>query len=115
MKTRVKRWGNSAVVRIPKPLLQGVGLEVDSPIEIGVVNGRLVIESVKGGEHPSVLLDKKVVVTYVAADGSTPTEEIAFRQIDWGSVDAEADVVFVYPLGFGERLPVVYSAMKIVD
>ena len=51
MKTQVKQWGNSAVVRIPKPLLKGVGLEVDSPIEINVVDGQLVIDPVKEHEY----------------------------------------------------------------
>lgn len=51
MRTQVKQWGNSAVVRIPKPLLKGAGLEVDSPIEISVVDGHLVIDLVKEGEY----------------------------------------------------------------
>jgi antitoxin MazE len=51
MKTQVKQWGNSAVVRIPKPLLKGVGLEIDSPIEISVVDGHLVIDPVREGEY----------------------------------------------------------------
>jgi antitoxin MazE len=51
MRTQVKQWGNSAVVRIPKPLLKSAGLEVDSPIEINVVDGQLVIDPVKVGEY----------------------------------------------------------------
>ncbi len=51
MRTQVKQWGNSAVVRIPKPLLKGAGLAVDSPIEINVVDGHLVIDPVKEGEY----------------------------------------------------------------
>ncbi len=47
MRTQVKLWGNSVVVRIPKRLLKGVGLLVDSPIEISVVDRHLVIEPVK--------------------------------------------------------------------
>lgn len=51
MKAHVKQWGKSAVVRIPKPLLKEVGLEVDSPIEIRVVDGRLVIDPVEESEY----------------------------------------------------------------
>ncbi len=51
MRAQVKRWGNSAVVRIPKPLLQGAGLSVESPIDINVVDGRIVVEPVKEPEY----------------------------------------------------------------
>lgn len=50
MKAQVKQWGNNAIVCIPKPLLKGVGLEVDSHIEIRIVDGRLVIDPVKASE-----------------------------------------------------------------
>lgn len=51
MKTQVKQWGNSAVVRIPKPLLEDAGLAVDSPIEIKIVDGQLVVEPLKEGQY----------------------------------------------------------------
>lgn len=51
MKTQVKQWGNNAIVCIPQSLLKGVGLEVDSHIEIRIVNGRLVIDPVKTSEY----------------------------------------------------------------
>ena len=50
MKTQIKKWGNSAVVRIPKPLLQGVDLEIESLVDLSIVNGRLVIEPISGEE-----------------------------------------------------------------
>ena len=50
MKTQIKKWGNSAVVRIPKPLLQGVDLEIESPVDLSIVNGRLVIEPISDEE-----------------------------------------------------------------
>jgi len=43
MKTRVKKWGNSLALRIPKPLAVEVGLEDSSPIELSLMDGRLVI------------------------------------------------------------------------
>ncbi len=46
MKTRVKKWGNSLALRIPKPLAVEVGLEDSSPIEISLMDGRLVITPV---------------------------------------------------------------------
>lgn len=50
MKTQIKKWGNSAVIRIPKPLLQGLDMEIGSPVEFGIVDGRLVVEPIKEQE-----------------------------------------------------------------
>ncbi len=46
MKTRVKKWGNSLALRIPKPLAVEVGLEDSSLIELSLMDGRLVITPV---------------------------------------------------------------------
>jgi antitoxin MazE len=43
METRVKKWGNSLALRIPKPLAAEVGLEDISPVELSLMDGRLVI------------------------------------------------------------------------
>lgn len=43
METRVKKWGNSLALRIPKPLAAEVGLEDDSLVELSLVDGALVI------------------------------------------------------------------------
>jgi antitoxin MazE len=44
MKTRVKRWGNSLAVRIPRDLAQKVGLKVGDEVEIMVEGGYIVIK-----------------------------------------------------------------------
>jgi antitoxin MazE len=43
MKTRVQKWGNSLALRIPKPFATEIGLERNSPVEISLVDGQLVI------------------------------------------------------------------------
>ena len=43
METRVKKWGNSLALRIPKSLAAEAGLEYDSSVEISLVDGNLVI------------------------------------------------------------------------
>ncbi|WP_287962392.1 AbrB/MazE/SpoVT family DNA-binding domain-containing protein [Alcanivorax sp.] len=45
MKTEIKRWGNSAAVRLPSKILAQVKLDVSSPINIDVKAGRIVIEA----------------------------------------------------------------------
>ncbi len=43
MTTRVQKWGNSLALRIPKPLAAEVGLEDNSPVELSLCEGKLVI------------------------------------------------------------------------
>jgi len=40
----VRKWGNSAAVRIPARLLADAGLNVDQPVEIWEERGRIIIE-----------------------------------------------------------------------
>jgi antitoxin MazE len=47
MKARIQKWGNSLALRIPKTFASEAGLEADSPVEISVEEGRLVIAPVK--------------------------------------------------------------------
>lgn len=43
METRVQRWGNSLALRIPKPLADEVGLKDNSPVQLSLHDGQLVI------------------------------------------------------------------------
>jgi len=43
MRTRVQKWGNSLALRIPKPFATEIGLQRNSPVEVSLVNGQLVI------------------------------------------------------------------------
>ncbi len=47
MKTSVKKWGNSAAVRIPASLMQATHLELDEVVEVREDAGRIVIEPVR--------------------------------------------------------------------
>jgi antitoxin MazE len=44
MKNRIQKWGNSLAVRIPKSFAGNLGLENNSPVEIGLEQGALVIK-----------------------------------------------------------------------
>lgn len=44
MKSKVQKWGNSLAVRIPKTFAEEVGLKDDSPIEMRLVKGGLLLE-----------------------------------------------------------------------
>ena len=47
MKGLVKKWGNSAAVRIPAGVLSEARIELEDPVEIRQERGRIVIEPVR--------------------------------------------------------------------
>ena len=44
MNQHVKKWGNSAAVRIPAATLAAAGLKTNDPVDVREENGRIVIE-----------------------------------------------------------------------
>ena len=48
MRTRIQKWGNNLALRIPKTFATEVGLEHDSPVEVSLSDGRLVVVPVGG-------------------------------------------------------------------
>ncbi len=44
MKTRVQKWGNSLAVRIPKSFAAEVRLTEDTPVELSLVEGKLIVQ-----------------------------------------------------------------------
>ena len=47
MRAAVKKWGNSAAVRIPASVMQSARIELDAVVEVREVAGRIVIEPVR--------------------------------------------------------------------
>lgn len=45
MYTQIKKWGNSNAVRIPKDLLDTLGLKENDKIEIRIEDNKLIIEA----------------------------------------------------------------------
>ena len=57
MKTRIQKWGNSLALRIPKPFAEEANLTEDSPVDVSVRNGKLVVVPVV---EPEMTLDDLV-------------------------------------------------------
>jgi antitoxin MazE len=72
MNLYVRRWGNSAAVRIPAATLDAAGLKPGDPVEVREENGRIVIEKV-----PEALTLEWLIA------GITP--ENRHEEIDWGA------------------------------
>jgi antitoxin MazE len=49
MEARIQKWGNSLALRIPQAFAADVGLSQDSPVELTLEEGRLVITPVMAG------------------------------------------------------------------
>jgi antitoxin MazE len=43
MKTRVQKWGNSLALRIPKSFAEEAGMAKETPVEMSLADGNLVI------------------------------------------------------------------------
>jgi antitoxin MazE len=46
MKSHVQKWGNSLALRIPKIFVTEMELEIDSPVEISLIEGKLILEPI---------------------------------------------------------------------
>lgn len=53
MRTRIQKWGNSLALRIPKSFAAETGLQVDSAVELTLVDGQLTVRSVSD-EKPTL-------------------------------------------------------------
>jgi antitoxin MazE len=51
MRAVVKKWGNSASVRIPASIMAAAGLRLDQAVDVREDNGRIVIEPIKREEY----------------------------------------------------------------
>lgn len=47
MKATVKKWGNSAAVRIPASVMQATNLQLDGVVDVREEDGRIVIEPIR--------------------------------------------------------------------
>lgn len=44
---RLRKWGNSNAIRLPKAMLQQVGFEDDTLIEVEVIDNKIVLQQAK--------------------------------------------------------------------
>ncbi len=51
MRVIVKKWGNSASVRIPAAIMEAANLRLDEVVDVREEGGRIVIDPVSRSEH----------------------------------------------------------------
>lgn len=47
MRAVVKKWGNSASIRIPSNVLKAAKIEIDDPVDIREEQGRIIVEPLR--------------------------------------------------------------------
>ncbi|HEV2815824.1 MAG TPA: AbrB/MazE/SpoVT family DNA-binding domain-containing protein [Allosphingosinicella sp.] len=72
MNVYVRKWGNSAAVRLPASALAAAGLKADDEVTVRGEEGRIVIEPARS----------KAYDLHSLIDGITP--ENRHEEIDWG-------------------------------
>jgi antitoxin MazE len=60
MRAVVKKWGNSASVRIPAAVMEAAHLHLDEPVDVREESGRIVIEPVQRKEYDLAELVKGI-------------------------------------------------------
>ncbi|MDD2770403.1 MAG: AbrB/MazE/SpoVT family DNA-binding domain-containing protein [Methylococcus sp.] len=58
MQLIVKKWGNSASIRIPAAIMEAAHLKLDDPVDVREENGRIIIEPLA---HKTYELDALLV------------------------------------------------------
>jgi antitoxin MazE len=73
MQVIVKKWGNSAAIRIPSSVLAATGLKIDQPVDVREEAGCVIIEPVTTKEYDLAVL----------LAGITP--ENIHKEVDFGA------------------------------
>lgn len=78
MRAKVKKWGNSLGLRLPKTLAKELGIEEDGQVEMLVLQGKLVIQPVRPENYSLDTMVEQI------------TPENCHGESDWGgAVGAE--------------------------
>ena len=65
MRVQVRKWGNSASVRIPTAIMAAASLHLDQSVDIKEEGGRIIIEPVRPSNHVlDQLLDRMTPDTF---------------------------------------------------
>ena len=56
MRVTVKKWGNSASVRIPAAIMQAASLRLDETVDMREEGGRIVIDPIRPSEYDLEIL-----------------------------------------------------------
>jgi antitoxin MazE len=65
MKVHVKKWGNSASVRLPASVMAAAALQIDQAVEVRAEHGRIIIEPIRPAAYDlDEMLDRMTPETF---------------------------------------------------
>ena len=86
MNTTVQKWGNSQGIRIPKHILEEVGLKINDEVKLKKVENKIIIEKVENNTHFTL---KEHLENYYGK----PIEDIKYiddaEEINWGKSEGD--------------------------
>jgi antitoxin MazE len=68
MRVHIKKWGNSASVRIPATVMSAARLKLDAAVDVRAENGRIVIKPVRVKEYNVNRLIRAITPTNLHKD-----------------------------------------------
>ena len=81
-KVAVSKWGNSTAIRLPKAVVEQLGLKQGELVEMSVENGRGIFEVVPSGP-------RKITLEWIAAEMKRLGASHAPSEVDWGDDQGE--------------------------
>ena len=72
---KISKWGNSSAIRLPKAVMDELGLDIGSEVNLTVEKGRAVIEPAR---------PKKITLEWILAETDRLGPENAPETVDWG-------------------------------
>lgn len=73
MRVMVKKWGNSALVRLPAQILRAAALEVDQAVDVREEGGMIIIEPIRESQFDIEELIARITPDNLHAETATGT------------------------------------------
>jgi antitoxin MazE len=74
-KIQISKWGNSSAIRLPKAVLDELGLKQGDTVDLTVENGKAVLEAPK---------PKKITLAWIISEMDRLGPENAPETVEWG-------------------------------
>lgn len=80
-KIQIAKWGNSSAIRLPKAVLEQIGLKQGDTVELTVKDGKAMIEPAR---------PKKITLDWIISEMKRLGPENAPETVEWAPIPEEA-------------------------
>ena len=94
----IAKWGNSAAIRLPKAVMEELGLKTGQKLQLTVKDGKGILEPVTEPERP-----KKITLEWIISEMKRLGPENEPKLVDWGPSRGEEilDILPIEARGYG--------------